>query len=257
MNRLLRTRPVAGFALLAFAIAYGVGLPLQIALSTFLPWLDATAGYYLGRVFVVGAPAIAAFLLSRAAGDGHTQQWLAQLHPTPIALRWMPVAIAGGAAIITIAFLLDDPPPHALQSALSQEWRRLLLLLLLEFLIVGIGEELGWRGWLLPTLLSRGLSPLGASLCVGMLWGAWHVPVLFQGPSVAVPFMVTTVSLSMLQTALWLRTSGSVLTAAAAHAACNATLATLPGSRWPSVALVASLAAIVAAAVTFRKTGSE
>jgi membrane protease YdiL (CAAX protease family) len=120
-------------------------------------------------------------------------------------------------------------------------------------MIVGIGEELGWRGWLLPTLLARGFSPLGASMGVGALWAAWHVPILLQGPTIALAFVVTAVGLSILQTALWLRTAGSVLVAAAAHAAFNAPFETLSSVGWTSVALVTSVSALVVASVAFEK----
>jgi uncharacterized protein len=253
INRFLRTHPVTGFAMLVFAVAYGVGLPVQVALGMFLPWLDATTAHYLGRVFVVGAPAIAALVLTRAAGDGHTQHWIAQLRPTPIALRWLPIAIIGAMAIVALAFMSSGHSAHTLLATLSQEWQRLLLIFVLELAIVGIGEELGWRGWLLPTLLARGCSPLGASLRVGALWGIWHVPILLQGPTVALAFVVTTVGLSILHTALWLRTLGSVLVAAAAHAACNASFEMLPGIRWTSVAIVSSVCALVVASAEFRK----
>lgn len=42
-----------------------------------------------------------------------------------------------------------------------------------------MGEELGWRGYLLPQLL-----PLGqwkAVLLSGIIWGVWHAPVIVQG----------------------------------------------------------------------------
>jgi uncharacterized protein len=251
--RFLRTHPVSGFAMLVFAVAYGVGLPVQVAFGMFLPGLDTTTAHYLGRVFVVGAPAIAALVLTRAAGDGHTERWIAQLRPTPIVLRWLPIAIIGATAIIALAFLSSGHSAHTLLATLSQEWQRLLLIFLLELAIVGVGEELGWRGWLLPTLLARGCSPLGASLRVGALWGIWHVPILLQGPTIALAFVVTTIGLSILHTALWLRTFGSVLVAAAAHAACNASFEMLSPIRWTSVAIVTSVCALVVVSAAFSR----
>jgi membrane protease YdiL (CAAX protease family) len=44
---------------------------------------------------------------------------------------------------------------------------------------LALGEELGWRGFLLPQLL-----PLGrgrAILLSGLLWGLWHAPAILQG----------------------------------------------------------------------------
>jgi membrane protease YdiL (CAAX protease family) len=45
--------------------------------------------------------------------------------------------------------------------------------------LFGFGEELGWRGYLLPQLM-----PLGkprAYLLVGLIWGLWHAPLLAAG----------------------------------------------------------------------------
>jgi hypothetical protein len=41
--------------------------------------------------------------------------------------------------------------------------------------VVVVGEELGWRGFALPHLL-RDRSALAASLILGLLWSAWHLP---------------------------------------------------------------------------------
>jgi membrane protease YdiL (CAAX protease family) len=46
-------------------------------------------------------------------------------------------------------------------------------------MIFALGEELGWRGFLLPELL-----PLGqwkAVLVSGVIWGLWHAPAIWQG----------------------------------------------------------------------------
>ncbi|MCJ2165041.1 MULTISPECIES: CPBP family intramembrane glutamic endopeptidase [unclassified Pseudodesulfovibrio] len=43
----------------------------------------------------------------------------------------------------------------------------------------GLGEELGWRGFLLPRLM-----PLGkptAYVLLGLLWGLWHAPLIYAG----------------------------------------------------------------------------
>lgn len=46
-------------------------------------------------------------------------------------------------------------------------------------MLFALGEELGWRGYLLPKLL-----PLGqwrAILVSGIIWGLWHAPAILQG----------------------------------------------------------------------------
>ncbi|MGO2658239.1 CPBP family intramembrane glutamic endopeptidase [Mycetocola reblochoni] len=46
-------------------------------------------------------------------------------------------------------------------------------------LIPAFGEELGWRGWLLPKLLPLGTVP--ALLVSGLIWGLWHAPLVLLG----------------------------------------------------------------------------
>ncbi|HEX9017908.1 MAG TPA: CPBP family glutamic-type intramembrane protease [Anaerolineaceae bacterium] len=45
--------------------------------------------------------------------------------------------------------------------------------------LFGLGEEVGWRGFLLPRLM-----PLGkwkAYLLLGLIWGLWHAPIILVG----------------------------------------------------------------------------
>ena len=45
--------------------------------------------------------------------------------------------------------------------------------------IPAFGEELGWRGWLVPALRPLGTWP--ALLISGAIWGFWHSPVILLG----------------------------------------------------------------------------
>lgn len=104
----------------------------------------------------------------------------------------------------------------------------LLALTLAPFINVlfALGEELGWRGFLLPHLM-----PLGqwkAILISGIIWGVWHAPAVAQGlnypgyPILGIFMMIVfCVLLGIIFSWLYLNTK-SPWVAALAHGSINA-----------------------------------
>ena len=87
------------------------------------------------------------------------------------------------------------------------------------------GEELGWRGFLLPRLSARFGLPL-ASIFVGIVWAAWHLPFFFMDGTdkSGQPFPAYLAGIAALSIAMaWLywRTQGSLLLTMVMHAAVN------------------------------------
>ncbi len=104
-------------------------------------------------------------------------------------------------------------------------WGLPLALLVSVFLDVGgVSEETGWRGFALPLLQNR-MTPLVASVVLGVMWGVWHFPVkfdvLFYGAGGAVVLygllVVRFVFLSIVMTYFYNRVGGSTLIAIAMH----------------------------------------
>lgn len=62
---------------------------------------------------------------------------------------------------------------------LSQIVISLALAPILNF-ITCLGEELGWRGYLLPNLCKK-YSPIISTLITGVIWGIWHGPMVAMG----------------------------------------------------------------------------
>lgn len=93
-----------------------------------------------------------------------------------------------------------------------------------------IGEEGGWRGYLLPRLLENG-GELRASLIIGVIWALWHVPpmAMFADWRDGIPFwtylplyVVSVIALSFLFTRVWLIGRGSLVPIIWLHGIVNA-----------------------------------
>lgn len=99
--------------------------------------------------------------------------------------------------------------------------------------LFAMGEELGWRGFLLPHLMAAGLTQWRALIISGVVWGLWHAPVIVRGhnypdhPYLGVLLMMVFTTLTGVIFG-WLQlASGSVWAPAIAHGALNA-IAGLP-----------------------------
>jgi membrane protease YdiL (CAAX protease family) len=102
-----------------------------------------------------------------------------------------PALIFGGAALYFLFFPgMFDTDFSVLASAGVAKDQALTVIILqlvqgmalapfLNF-IPCLGEELGWRGYLLPRLMER-FSPRNAVLITGVIWGIWHAPMIALG----------------------------------------------------------------------------
>ena len=93
-----------------------------------------------------------------------------------------------------------------------------------------LGEEGGWRGYLLPRLLDR-LGEVPASLLLGIIWSLWHLPIMailpewrggFSFGFYLPAYTVTVMGLSLLMTRVWLLAHRSTLAAVWMHGVINA-----------------------------------
>lgn len=97
------------------------------------------------------------------------------------------------------------------------------------FLGGGLGEELGWRGYLYPRLAARH-GFLAGVIGTGIVWSAWHVPMFLIGAGPGVPLgsiVLVALAGSVIMGWLYDRTGGSVPVCAVFHAAVNAGATTL------------------------------
>jgi membrane protease YdiL (CAAX protease family) len=100
-----------------------------------------------------------------------------------------------------------------------------------------LGEELGWRGFLLPEFQKR-FSSLKSAVLIGIIWFVWHIPLfwapfgtLVSGEAISIfpiiVYFMMLICLSIIITWLVNNSKGSVLIAILFHLSTNAGIALL------------------------------
>ncbi len=122
----------------------------------------------------------------------------------------IPLIMVAGATIKGTAI---GPFPYAPWYLVFPAWAQTLLL--------GPMEEFGWCGIALP-ILQRKHSPFAAGLLHGVIWMTWHIPAFLIGgtPQSAwdfLPFACGGVACSLIITALFNQSQGSILLPALVH----------------------------------------
>lgn len=212
-----RSAGLAVFFLLAFAVPWTGWTILAV---TGMDWGSPT-----GRLlFSTGLACSLGGLVAVAVEEGRAGlvERLRQLVRWRVSPGWYAFALLGPLALVWIAstlYLLATRGAYVAPdlSALRNWWSMAALLIIIPG---PLGEEFGWRGYLLPRLTKR-FSFTVAAVLVGLLWGVWHLPLYWgrivgAGPLWFALFCAGVVALSILIAVLWLETR-SLLLPIAAH----------------------------------------
>lgn len=245
-----RTRSIVIFTVLALTGAWLVVLPLWFTGGVSNPWFTAFA------IGMMTTPALAAIVVVRVVDREPDWRTALGLRAPGPGRRFVGFLVLGilvsivmivGALFTSAAFGLYRADlvgfsgfraylePLIAEAGLLPMPLELLVLLQAASIvpaallntIPALGEELGWRGWLLPKLMPLGAVP--AILISGVIWGLWHAPLILLGYNYpTAPGWLGVLSMCGMCIVVggvfgWLRIcSGSVWPAALAHGAFNA-----------------------------------
>ncbi len=127
--------------------------------------------------------------------------------------------------------LFDTTTPQSV--CFGQVFLSAIVAFIIITLIGGGNEELGWRGTLQPLMekvlgkkiKNRALSFIVATLCVGLIWALWHLPLWFVAGSTQQGINYGLFVLSCIMLSFWLaciyRKTGSVLYCMIIHGLVN------------------------------------
>lgn len=248
----IRPLPIIAFVVLAMGLAWLLALPL---------WLDGglvnpLAGILIALIMFTPALAVLiVMLVLRPVPKGERLRFLGiwPLRPAkrvvwmmvlglfgPIVVVAVSVAVAALCGWVTLDFVHFSGYAEQLEASLpaGTAMPPVVVVIVSQLVMIPLaaatinaflafGEELGWRGFLLPALRPLGTWP---SLFIsGAIWGVWHSPVILLGYN----FGLTDITGVLLMTAGciawgvllgWLRLrSASLWPAVFAHGAMNAT----------------------------------
>jgi membrane protease YdiL (CAAX protease family) len=197
-------------------------------------WFAASAARLGPWAFLPGTimPALVVlWLVGREEGPGARRNLAAQAIAWRVNAGWYLFALLFMATV-----KLAAAAAHKLVSGVWPTIVFLPVIMLLGTLVstpVQAGEEIGWRAYLLPRMGER-LGLRLASLLVGLIWAAWHLPMFYLAGAdmVAQSFPVFALGVTALSVAItWLYArTGSLLLAMLLHAAIDNTTGIVPGA---------------------------
>lgn len=249
-------RALLGFYLLACLISWGWSFSLLAGGLI----VHRGQGWPTHFVALFG-PALAAMIVSaRLSGWDGVVRLVSQMTRWRLGVGWWIAAVSplGFLAVGLVVAAVGSSPPRAADFALYTGWPELGIGgALLAALLNGFGEELGWRGFLLPGLHRRYDARSSAFIVAG-LWALWHLPFFFLlesyrefGPFTLVGFLIGITAGSVVLTWLYFGSGQSVTAVAIWHASYNMAAATAASAG--TVAAVVSALVIVQAILLLRR----
>lgn len=178
--------PLLLFVVLAFGLAWSVWLVMKGSgiYPALGPHFSTSPGYLL-LMSGASAPTVAALaVVYSTEGNRGLIEFVFKAYRLKVHARWylialgLPIGLALLATVLYSIFQMRMPTINIgplLGLAPQFVWTL--------FLGGPLEEELGWRGFAFPRLQQM-MSPLAASVFLGLIWGLWHMPLfLLQGSS--------------------------------------------------------------------------
>lgn len=228
----LQRHPVAAYLAITYLVTWAFLLPLGLAAIGIIALRLPPEWHALGAL----GPFLGALAVTHAVG-GHAavQTWLRGFTRWRVGARWWLLAAASPFIAFAVSALLvratgggwPDFSRLARPEYANRTW--LLDVLFVGTLAYGLGEEPGWRGFLLPRLQQR-YSPLLATLLLTPLWALFHWPAFLYRPTyqgglaTVIGFLFGLCAGAIVLTFLWNGTRGSLLLVALWHTLINIAL---------------------------------
>jgi membrane protease YdiL (CAAX protease family) len=224
-----------------FLLAFGLTWISAILLGIFDPDMPTSITDPIILFFILivlpGAfgPSLAAFIMTRLSeGKPGVKALWKRFWNRNLSLKWVMVTLLSYDALRLVANLVArtiDGQPYPMVDTSTPIWMTIPLFIQ-AFILSGMGEEFGWRGYALPRFQAR-WNALTSSIILGLVWASWHIPFFFIPNQTLYQrnfweWIPLTLLSSIIYTWIFNNTKGSVLAAALIHASLNASIIVLP-----------------------------
>jgi membrane protease YdiL (CAAX protease family) len=147
--------------------------------------LFSTTSEFLSIVLYMFTPALTALIMMLVVTrDGFSREgWKPLgLHRLGLKAWWIAFLLPLVVGVVATALVWATPLASFVvpERGMGTTILGFAITVVLATLTLSLGEELGWRGYLLPRLL--GVGRTRALVLVGLIWAAWHVPLIFLTP---------------------------------------------------------------------------
>ncbi len=217
-----RTRRLAAYALIAYAFSWAIEIPLALKAQGVISAEVPFAIHYLAAF----GPFIAGLMLTlHETGLAGLKDLFHRAVKWRVDAVWWLVAISPLMLFTIVAGVMSLARGPQLDFGILGRIDFLpdlgVASLFLWLATYGFGEEVGWRGYLLPRL-QRDRSAWSATLILWAIWAIWHVPSFFYlhtvtGPGTLVGFLLGVLAGAVFLTWLYNSSGGSILIVAVWH----------------------------------------
>ncbi len=166
MRKFIRRNPLAAYFLLTFFVSWSGALLVAAPYLVRRSPVPKLAGLMMFPAMLVG-PSLSGIVLS--ALDGGLRDLFGRMRRASFGPWYLALFLPPG-LVLAVLFLL--------QTLISPDFTPNAFLIGTAFCLpAGFFEEIGWTGYAFPRMRSV-LGPLRASIILGLVWSAWHIPVI-------------------------------------------------------------------------------
>jgi len=170
LSTFIKKHPAVSMFILAFVIGTGISiLVIYDVLPESFFFLAASSASIAGII-----------LTAMVAGKAGLKDLFGRIKIWRVGGKWWAFALFAVLGVVLLGKVVNaviglDPLDF---SNIPQGLIMVVPIFLMQMITAGLGEELGWRGFLLPRMQGR-YNALVAGLIVGVLHGLWHTPMFF------------------------------------------------------------------------------